>query len=214
VAPLHPDVTVIYHATNNLSWETRTLAEDQGIYRETKGWEKGWLAEHSLLWYLVVKNLRIREVQNNAMDTTGHLQFSPQKLGEPFKQGLTELVNEAKRISALVVLITFSQQIRPEQTPEQQQAAAVSARYYMPFMTPSGLLAAFNHYNNIIAEVAKETGSLLIEDDTMIPGDNEHFNDTVHFKDAGSLVMAQRVSQTILKDADFQQLITEKQNAK
>ena len=51
----------------------------------------------------------------------------------------------------------------------------------MPFMTPAGLLDAYAQYNRIIAEVVLDTGALLIDDEMMIPGDSEHFNDTVHF---------------------------------
>lgn len=91
---------------------------------------------------------------------------------------LTQLDTEEKKVSEPVVLVTFSCQIRPEQAPEQQLKAAGSALYYMPFMTPPGLIDAYSRYNRVITEVASETG------------DNEHFNDTVHFKDAGSQVMA------------------------
>lgn len=213
VAPLHPDVTIIYHAANDLSWETRSLAEEQGVY-EGQGKEKNsWLARHSQLWYLVVKNLHIKRAQRDALDAKGRLEFLPSKLGSHFRKHLTQLVNEAKKVSEVVALATFSQQIRPEQTPEQQFSAAASALYYTPFMEPEGLMKAFRRYNQIIVEVASETGAVLIGGEAIIPGDNEHFNDTVHFKDAGSRIMAQRVSETLLNIPGFQSLADEKRSA-
>lgn len=210
VAPLHPDVTIIYHATNDLSWETRSLALQQGLYEKRGRTENSWLAEHSQLWYLVVKNLSIKDVQKDASNASKRLEFSPSKLGESFREYLTQLVAEAKQVSEVVAVATFSHQIRPEQTPEQQLKAAGSALYYMPFMEPQGLMEAFERYNQIIVEVASDTGAVLIGGERMIPGDSEYFNDTVHFKDAGSRIMARRVSEALLKSREFPSLVAVK----
>ncbi|HEB85635.1 MAG TPA: SGNH/GDSL hydrolase family protein [Gammaproteobacteria bacterium] len=210
VAPLHPDVTVVYHATNDLSWETRSLATKQGIYEKYGEKNSNWLSRHSQLWYLVEKNLRIKEAKEDALKTVGRLEFSPSELGEHFRRDLTQLVIEAQGVSKLVALVTFSIQIRPEQTAGQQLTAAGSALYYMPFMDTQGLIAAFRRYNQIMAEVASETGAVLIEGETLIPGDTEHFNDSVHFKDAGSRIMANRVSEALLKSTEFQALAADK----
>jgi lysophospholipase L1-like esterase len=206
VAPLRPDVTIVYHATNDLSWEVRSLAMKQGAYEKPGKEGSGWLAEHSQLWYLVVKNLRIKEAQSDAVGASKRLEFSASKLGAKFRRELTQLVIEAKKVSDVVALVTFSHRIRPEQTAEQQWLAAGSALYYMPFMTPQGLMDAFRRYNQIIAEVASETGAILIGDEAVIPADSEHFNDSVHFKDAGSRIMAHRVSETLLNTHEFQAL--------
>ena len=210
VAPLSPDITIIYHATNDLSWETRKLAAEQGIYDADEEGKGGWLARHSSLLYLVLKNLSIKEAQDNAGGERELLEFSAAELGGNFRKYLTKLVREAQSVSEVVALVTFSQQIRPEQTPEQQLAASVSSTYYMPFMNPAGLMDAYARYNRIIAEVAGETGALLIDGEMMIPGDSEHFNDTVHFKDAGSRVMARRVSQALMESPEFKYLAEEK----
>jgi len=207
VASLNPDVTVIYHATNDLSGETRVLAMEQGIYESRGMGQNSWLAEHSQLWYLVTKNLHIKNAQRQALDERERLEFFASKLGMDFRKHLTQLVIAAKEVSGVVALVTFSHQFRPEQTPEQQLAAAASALYYMPFMTLQGLMDAFRQYNQIIAEVAGETGAVLIGDETMIPGDSDHFNDAVHFKDAGSRIMAKRVSEALLKVPEFHSMI-------
>ena len=210
VASLQPDVTVIYHATNDLSWETRSLAMEQGIYEKHGKNSTSWLAEHSQLWSLVEKNLRIKEVKNDAMKTVGRLEFLPSELGVYFRRDLKQLVLEAQRVSKLVALVTFSIQIRPEQTAEQKLTAASSALYYMPFMDPQRLIKAFQRYNQIIAEVAAETGAILIGGETMIPGDSAHFNDTVHFTDAGSQIMARRVSESLQRVTGFKSLTEDK----
>ena len=54
----------------------------------------------------------------------------------------------------------------------------------MPYMTLDGLVHSFEHYNEIISTVARQTGAFLIDGEDEIPGDGQHFNDSVHFKDA------------------------------
>ena len=213
VAPLQPDVTIIYHATNDLSWETRTLAVDQQVYERHGESGNSWLAEHSQLWYLVEKNLRINKVKDDVLKAGGRLEFSPSELGESFRRYLTQLVAEARQVSDIVALVTFSYQIRPGQTPEQQLTAAGSALYYMPFMDPPALLEAFQRYNQVIAEVADEAGAVLIEGESLIPGNSEYFNDTVHFNDAGSRLMADRVSAALLKSPELRNLVEQKNTA-
>ena len=56
VAPLEPDVIVVYHASNDLSAEVNALAAAAGLGRAHQ--QPGWLERHSLLWELVSKNLR------------------------------------------------------------------------------------------------------------------------------------------------------------
>lgn len=212
ITPLQPDVVIIYHATNDLSQETRQLAREQGINAEDKSVTRSWLAEHSLLWYLVEKNIYLKIIKRNAVDAEKRLDFSPSNLGVRFRKELTELVLAAQQSAGVVALATFSYQVRPEQSPEQQLVAASSALYYMPFMTLNGLMDAFEQYNTIISDVARETGAILLDIKTAIPGDKEHFNDTVHFTDAGSRVMAGKVSEVLLNSVEFQALVKDKQN--
>ncbi|MGH8728537.1 MAG: SGNH/GDSL hydrolase family protein [Burkholderiales bacterium] len=208
VAPLQPDVIVIYEATNELSSETRELATRQGIYRRYD--QTGWLGEHSLLWFLLEKNLKIVQSRREAAENIARLNFEPGELGKSFREGLAALIGDAKRIALVVAVPTFSHQVRAGQTPERKLEAAESALYYMPYMTPELLLAGYARYNEIIREVVRNTGAVSIEGEMEIPGDSVHFNDTVHFKDAGSRAMAARVAKGLLGSPEFQSLLQTK----
>lgn len=61
-------------------------------------------------------------------------------------------------------------------------------------------------YNRAIRAVASETGAALIDGENEIPGD-EHFNDSVHFKDAGAVIMARRVVTGLEKSKAFGALV-------
>jgi lysophospholipase L1-like esterase len=202
VAPTEPDIVVIYHATNDLSVELRRLAAARGVTRQASPQPPSWLATHSVLWNLAEKNLRIWLAQLQAAKAVGRLELDASTLGEGFRADLTALVRDAQRQAGVVALATFSHRLRRSQGANEQLESAASALYYMPFMTPAGLLDAYERYNQVIREVARDTGALLIEGEHDIPGDARHFTDSVHFTDDGARAMASRVSAALTRSPD------------
>jgi len=210
IKPLQPDIVVIYHATNDLSRNSYQLALKAGIVKPRAEMQKSWLSDHSLLWYLIEKNLRIKSHQEKASDQTKKLQFKLEDLAIPFQADLISLVEESKNVAPIVALATFSHRLRRNQTSEEQIQAAVTSLYYMPYMTIPGLLDAFEAYNNIIRDVAQATDTLLIDQEMDIPGDGEHFSDSVHFTDRGSVAMADRVAKALVRSKTVSTLIADK----
>jgi lysophospholipase L1-like esterase len=202
VQPLKPDVVVIYHATNDLSKDSRALAVARGV-QESGRQETSWLAAHSMLWFLVEKSLEAKAAQQRAVSDRPRIMAIPPTLPESFRQRLRQLVTTVQASGALVALPTFSYRLRREQGQKEQLAAAESALYYMPYMSLEALLQGYEGYNQAIRQVAQETGALLIEGELTIPGDERHFTDSVHFSDAGSAAMAQRVSDALLASSSF-----------
>lgn len=197
VAQLDPDVIVIYHATNDLSGELHNLAVINGLMPDSEVQARSWLSSHSLLWNLAQKNFSIWLAKKKSEANIGLLEVEPAALGDGFGRELTTLVRAAQQHSKVVALATFATQLRVGQTAEQQLQASSSALYYMPFMTPAGLVKSYRRYNEIITEVAHATGAVLIGGEEDIPGDSLHFADTVHFTDAGSQAMAVRVTKAL-----------------
>ncbi len=205
VNPLQPDIIIIYHATNDLSKDTRELAIKQGIYHHSEG-EKDWFTKYSRLLYLLKKNVEIfyrqKEVFNHRK-----LIFNSAELSQGFRDRLRMLILESQKNAKLVAVATFSYKLRREQTLEEQVKAANTALYYMPYMSIEGLLDGYEEYNRVIKEVARETGALLIEDEMSIPGNDSYFKDSVHFTDIGSKLMAERVSDALLHSINFKKII-------
>ena len=207
VKPLQPDVIVIYHATNDLSYNSFQLAVQQGIATERTEQQLMWISNYSLLAYLVEKNLLYRAAREQVESTEQKLVFSPDVLAAPFRKELTELVEKSQRIADTVALVTFSNQLRRNQDRTQQAVAAQSSLYYMPYMSIDGLVTAFETYNDVIREVAHQTGAVLIEAEQEIPGDPQHFADSVHLLDAGSKALADIVHQGLTESAAFTALL-------
>lgn len=207
VAPLKPDVIVIYEVSNDLSGEMRELAAKRGVIAEATVQQLSWPSRYSLFWYLVEKNFLVLRAQHTARAGVGRLDVDPATLGEEYRRSLTQLVRTAQQNARLVALATFSIQLRRDQSPEQQMRASQSAFFYMPFATTHLLIDGYQRYNQIVREVAKETGAMLIEGEDEIPGDPAHFTDTVHFTDAGSRAMAQRISRALASSPMLKQIL-------
>ena len=211
IARFRPDVIVIYEATNDLSANSFVLAQEQGIKTHTIEESMGWLPRHSLLVYLVEKNLSVLEQQH----PFGERQAQPKividqaRLDSMYRSELTGLVEASKKVAGLVVTVTFAPRVRADQSAEDLRAAAITSLYYMPYMTPEAILEGFQHYNNIMRSVAAEEDTLLVGDEDSIPADGEHYKDSVHFTDAGSVLMAKRVADSLLSSRRFLALVAE-----
>jgi len=106
----------------------------------------------------------------------------------------------------IVVTVTFAHRLCVEQTRE-QQAALATAMYYMPYMTINDFLTGFSHYNQVIREVASSHHTLLVGGEDTIPADAKHFDDYVHFTDAGNEAMARRVTTALISSSAFRALV-------
>ncbi|MBL8693678.1 MAG: SGNH/GDSL hydrolase family protein [Planctomycetes bacterium] len=189
VEPQKPDVVLIYHATNDLTGDTRELARKQGLFEEDPN-AQGGLARYSLTWFLIQKNLKVKQrtTRNGNRKT---LQFDPASTAKPFGDRLARFCKELReRTGALVAVTTFSQRARIDQTPEQQLDGCESSLVYMPWMSPAQIAQSFAIYNEEIRRAARETGALLIEAEREIPADKVHFVDSVHLSQRGCDRMA------------------------
>ncbi|MBL8863341.1 MAG: SGNH/GDSL hydrolase family protein [Planctomycetes bacterium] len=199
VAPLAPDVVVIYEATNDLTKWTRELAREQGVYTGHADGDS-WLSETSLAWHLVEKNLLVRARQQQAASAAGRLVLDEARIVPPFRERLERLVARARELAPCVVLVTFAQAARAGQDAREREQACVTHAYYMPYISHAAVVQGFAAYNRVIREVARHQGVGLVEGEDTIPADRAHFADSVHFTDLGSRAQAQRVAAGLLAD--------------
>ncbi len=202
VAPLRPDVFVIYEATNDLSRDTRQLADAQGLFVAV-GDERSWLARTSVAWDLIEKNFRAQARARAASTGEGRLKFDAEDLARRFESSLTRLVDRCRELSPCTMLCTFCTRLRAEQSEADRLAAASSSLYYMPYMDVPGLLDGFAAYNRAIRRVGATTATTIAEIEGKIPGDARHFHDSVHFTKDGCDVMADLVVNALVADATF-----------
>jgi len=203
VAPTEPDIVVIYHGTNDISQDARAQAKAAGLLTEEDD-EPSWLANISLAWQLVEKNLTGRAARGSSGET---LDFDMAAGTAAFRARLTALVQAAEAEARTVVLITFAHKVRREQDAETRRKASNTSLYWLPFMTVDSVMEAFDAYNVVVREVAAATGVVLVDGENGIPGDNAHFTDSVHLTDAGCALQAHRVLAALDASADLDWLV-------
>ena len=196
VAKLQPDVIVLYEATNDLAQDSRAAAKAQGVW---KGPAEDWLEDRSMLWAILKRNFLMRS-SGAGTESSGHVTFDADAAGKVYEERVVDLIERSKQVAPVVAIATFSHRVRPEQDAAARREACQSALYYMPFMTPDDILAGITAYNAAIRRAAARTGALLIDGEHTIPADGEHFNDSVHLKDAGCRVMGERVATALLAE--------------
>jgi lysophospholipase L1-like esterase len=201
VARLQPDIVIIYHATNDLSGDTRRIAAERGFNDEAPE-RASWLARRSVLVNLVEKNVAAWTRRDQVIRGENQLEFDPEPLAADFEDRMVGLIRAAQESSMIVAVATFSTRVRRVLTPEEQKSALITAAYYMPYMSVEGLIEGYAAYNRAIGRAARRTGALLVAGENSIPADADHFVDSVHFSDKGSARMADRlIGAMIVHDA-------------
>lgn len=203
VARLRPDVIVIYEATNDLSMHMASAAQQTGLDAARGDGELTWLDSHSLLAYLVRKNILFLRRQWQADADAGKLTVASETLGAEFAHDLTKLVQAARQLTDKVVLVTFAARLRAGQSPDALKQAATTALYYMPYRKPSDIVRDFAVYNETIRRVARVQNVALVEAAERIPGDAAHYTDSVHFTDLGAAVMSQALAEGLVATGWF-----------
>ena len=205
IAPLQPDFVLYYEATNDLSTDTRELARARGLFHGDAD-KPSPLARVSSAYALVEKTLRYRS-RSSGDASRPRLVYDADSLARGFETRLVELIRTARQTAPVCAIATFSHRVRRDQPPEVQRQACESSLYYAPYMSVPGLLDGWDAYNRAIAAAARETGAILIGGEDAIPGDGEHFADSVHFRDAGSALMADRVANALIASPEFNRLV-------
>lgn len=208
-----PDVIVVYEATNDFSADSRELAIQRGLVDRSSPFGETWPSKYSLVWFLLERNLTIWRLQAAARDPARKLAYDARQLSRGFERRLTDLVRAGQEMAPVVAVASFSPRLRRGEPRDIQREAAVTALYYMPYMTVEGLISGYEEYNRVIREVASRTGALYIGGEDRIPPDSAHYTDSVHFTDAGSRAMANRVTEALLAAATFRSLVAKETSA-
>src|SRR5262245_29794104 len=98
IAPLAPDVIVIYEGHNDLSGNSFALAVDKGLASRRTEQGLSWPSKYSLLWYLLEKNLLVLTQRRSATETVGKLEFGREEIVAPFRTDLQTLVRRAQDV--------------------------------------------------------------------------------------------------------------------
>ena len=207
VAPLRPDFILYYEAANDFAKDSRELAARAGYYNEKWDQPPGGLARVSNAYYLIAKNLKIRERARRQKEA-GTLRYNPDSLSAGYEARLVRFLRAAHEIAPVVAVATFAHKVRHDQTPEEKLRGSEASLFFTPFFSPEEILDGWDAYNRRIRGAAKESGAILIEGEDSIPGDDAHFFDSIHFLDPGARLQADRVVKALVASPEFNRLVT------
>jgi lysophospholipase L1-like esterase len=212
VARFHPDVAIVYEATNNIASDTRTLALERHIIEERPKWSR-WLTDRSSLAQLLYLNASVWSLaRQDRHGTRARLDLTPSDLlmlRAGYRERLVSLIRSAQQSARVVAVATFSHRVRHANAPADgtAEAALVLMTSRAEHLSIKGLMDAYDAYNDAIRDAAAATGAVLIDGNDEIPGDFIHFVDTMHFSEAGSAAMAKRVLGTLNAAEPFQRVL-------
>jgi hypothetical protein len=208
VSKLEPDIVVLLPTDTSVALSN--LARRKHVHTGLPV-QPSWLAQHSELWATLEKNMQVIKLQRAAFFPQDKLTFTYEELAVEPRPALEAIAAEVIRNQHLLAMVTVGEQLRAGQDRREQQRAAGTALYSMPFMSIPGLLKAGQYYNEVIAAVARASNAILIEGHEQIPGTPVYYADMSHFKPAGSRLMAERVSSGLLRAPAVRQLFEARQ---
>ncbi|MFQ5490781.1 MAG: SGNH/GDSL hydrolase family protein [Phycisphaerae bacterium] len=198
VLPLNPDLVIIYHAPNDLSYEQRQVfggdrrqGEADGVWPVTQ-----WLTEKSLLFRKVVKNVHVRWGSTNSPVRHDRL---PDEAVERIRGRLEKLIGQCRARGIDVVVCTVATQFSADVPAPQQRRAAGTALYYNKHLSLVGLIDAYDRINSAIRSVGRDHALALADVARAVPGDEDHFGDSVHFTNAGTGAVANCLRDTLVR---------------
>jgi len=162
----------------------------------------------SLLVDLVRKNLTILFGKKQTEEKSLRVQFNKELATERFRYRLEKLVDSAKQSSDLIVLPTFTNKLRTDQTPAEQAVAMETYSFYMPFYSKDDLLKALKSYNDVIREYKGADGVIVLETVNAVASTAENFVDSVHFSDKGSELFGEHIAAKLSASPELQLLIS------
>jgi hypothetical protein len=208
VAKLEPDVVV--WLPTDMSVALSNLARRKRVHTGLAV-QPSWFARHSELWATIEKNVRVLKLQRAAFLPQGKLAFTYEELAAELRPGLEAIAAQVTQDQRLLAIVTVGEQLRAGQDRKEQQRAAGTALYIMPFMSIPGILKAEQYSNEIIAGIARASNAIFIDGHEQIPGTPAYYADARHFTPAGSLLMAALVSGVLLRTPAVRQLVEARQ---
>src|SRR5690242_2611040 len=205
VRVLQPDVVLVLPADVNRDIRLSLAANGITVSDHIK---PSWLGQQSLLWSKIEKNIRVIRLQRAASRPDDKISFDHETYAADFERRLTRVVEAVTVSEALPVLVTGVGQLQREQPRRAQLKAAATALFFNPFMSISGLLEARDAYNAAIHRAGHRIGVTVMDDRAHIPGDRQHFSDSIHFTPLGSEKMAERVATALLESQTFRARIS------
>jgi hypothetical protein len=209
VSQLQPDIVVLLPTDSRAALSN--LARRKRVHTGLSI-QPSWLAQYSVLWARVEKQVQVKRLQRAAFLPRDKLTFSAEELQAELRPDLEALVAQITQDRRLLAVVGSDEQLRAGQDRKELVQAAGGTLYNMPYISIPGLLKARQSYAEVVSEVAQASNAIFIDGHEYIPGTPVYYADASHFTPAGSRLMAELVSEALLRAPAVRQLFSERQH--
>jgi lysophospholipase L1-like esterase len=190
IAPLRPDVVILYTGFNDFASYCRGPGHPAAPTLPMLSVPRWWLS-----YELLKKNTTaLRDGQSsgpkrnaNAVDL------------EPYRRKVEQLVATGQQLGMRLVMLTNARSFRREQPIDEQLRLSSLARYYTPCFELEGLHALWDRHNQVLVAVAQAHGVPVLELDRTLPGGKAYFSGASHFTELGDQVVAHSITRFLLQ---------------
>lgn len=211
ILALEPDLIVVLHATNDMRISMSDRF-DPTHYRDLKKHKKvrfsDFMEDNSRLFSLSA------QLRKGLFGTSGADRYKKRRASIPFTKdadpavGLPHFRRYLAMISAVckeakvpLAFMTQPSLYKPNNTPEEDATFWLGVVNHGEINLDNvTLLKGMQLYNAATTEHAKERGHLLIDLESAVPKDLDHFYDDAHYTAKGCAVIADEIVKALLKD--------------
>lgn len=198
VAKINADLVVLM--TDDSNGVFNDLAKRQGVSL-TKHSKKSILAQYSLFWEKLEKNMDVEREKRLLVNKKSALTYTEDSVTEFYRATMANLINEIKNDDALPVILGYGQQYRPNNN--ESIDALATAVYYMPYMAKDDFNVISTFYNNANQQLAEKLNVPFIPWEYGVEGSAENFKDSRHFSQQGSLMLGRLIASQLIGNQQF-----------
>jgi hypothetical protein len=201
---MEPDVVVVL--TNDLNGDGREQAQAAGLW-DANRYQPSWLADNSLVWGKIEKNLFILKLQRQSHNPHGKLSMDIDQIKQQYSDHMQALLHATSAEADQTVVLKIATRFRDGQSRDEQIDAAASRLFYMPYASVPDIVAAIDGYNEVIDSLAGSPGITVIDPRPALPPDSVHFSDTSHTTAQGSKKLGEYLAGVLVRNRDFNELL-------
>ncbi|WP_333797326.1 SGNH/GDSL hydrolase family protein [Rheinheimera sp.] len=120
-----------------------------------------------------------------------------------FEQSFRALLTSAKLQQKQVLVLTNTKAYRQEQPVAEQMKLSETARFYNACFELADLHRLYEAHNLRIKQIAKEFNFPVLDVEQILPGGRAYFVDATHFNYKGELLLAEKLSEIIIRNKMF-----------
>ena len=193
--PIQPDAVLVYQGYNDFK-PNRWPGEFKSDYSHFRMLDHGLAKSFAESSHFIA---RFRQLIERLRPSSGERHDDVLEAGvQAFQNNLRRIVVIARAKGIQPLLATYAMSVT-EANYEKHYDKLERLERYLPWLSPAGVMQAHKRYNQKVVELGKEMGVPVIDLDSSVPKDFDHFQDHCHLTKKGAAVLAEHLARALPK---------------